>query len=299
MNGCAVCSAVVAQRRDLASGGVEVAERHERRRPARPSPRRGSRCRRAPRRGRAASVSMLEDLLERRRAVRPVGAHQHAWRGPARSPSRRAIAIASCGRPPRARGAPWKSSARASPLSSPTRSSESSLAERRRRLLEQLDGALVGDARAPAGVLVADRRAGEQLRRRPSSRAISAAARTPPARRAPSPARWRALAELEQRSRRAPAGSSMPSSSAVRRRAAASSKASAPRRRARRRARCTRRPRPGPPNGAAAAKWCARSASARPERRRRARAPPPRAGAARRAAAPTAGRRARAAPARA
>ena len=37
-------------------------------------------------------------------------------------------------------------------------------AERGRRLLEQLDRALIGHARAPARLLVADRRSGEQLR---------------------------------------------------------------------------------------------------------------------------------------
>ena len=50
------------------------------------------------------------------------------------------------------------------------------LAERGSRLLEQLDRALVGDARAPARLLVADRGAREQLGVA-RSRAISAASR--------------------------------------------------------------------------------------------------------------------------
>ena len=50
------------------------------------------------------------------------------------------------------------------PAEQPDAQLRAAVAERRRRLLEQLDGALVGDPRAPAGLLVADRRPREQLR---------------------------------------------------------------------------------------------------------------------------------------
>ena len=100
------------------------------------------------------------------------------------------------------------------------------VAERGRRLLEQLDRALVGDPGAPAGVLVADRGPREQLgvaelardlrRRRERLERVERLARAVAGDR-------RARGRPRARS----AGSSIRSSSAVRSRAAASSKASA------------------------------------------------------------------------
>ena len=110
-----------------------------------------------------ASVSHLEDLLERGRAARPVGAHQHR-RQPrpvaelARHLDRRAaddrgaIVLAAEVERPR------------EPAEQPDPQLRALLAECDRRLLEHLDRALVGDSRAPARLLVADRRPGEQRR---------------------------------------------------------------------------------------------------------------------------------------
>ena len=241
MNGCAVCSAVSRSAATSRRAESRSHERDEAPARARPSPRRGSRCRPAPRRGPCASVSIARISSSELVAARPVGAHQRRWRGrrgrPAAGPSRprssRTIAARSC--------SPWKSSARASPPSSPTRSSELLVAERGRRLLEQLDRALVGDARAPARVLVADRGAREQPPRPPArGRSPAAGAERRRARRAPcrrGGSRCRARAAASARS-------GGPARSPARARCAA---APPPRRtRARRwpparRARCTRR----------------------------------------------------------
>ena len=83
---------------------------------------------------------------------------------PARSSCRLASAMAfSRTSAPRSRS-PSKSSARASPASRPIRSSSLLVIDRRERLFEQLDRIPYRYHGAPAGVLVADRRSGEQLR---------------------------------------------------------------------------------------------------------------------------------------
>ena len=159
------------------------------------------------------------------------------------------------------------------------------VAERGGGALEQLDRDLVGDHRAPARVLVADRGAREQLGVA-DSRAISAACANA-AQRVDAPGRrgGRTIPELEQQL--GALGRARRPRARARRAAAPPASSNAERRRSRpaRRARCTRRRARSPPSGAAAAKWCARSA--RPAaRRRRARAPRRPAGAAPRGAAP-------------
>ena len=80
-----------------------------------------------------------------------------------RSPSTRAIATASSRTAAPRSCWPPICSARASPPSTPTRSRDGCPIERLGRPREQLDGVRVLDRRAPAGLLVADRRLGEQL----------------------------------------------------------------------------------------------------------------------------------------
>ena len=208
-----------------------------------------------------ASVSIVEDLLRARSSRATSRSASGPWptrRGPpAGAPSRPRSSA-----PARARSRwPWMSSARASPLSSPTRRLGVLGAERVGRLLQQPDRAVLGQVRAPARLLVADRRARQQCSDRRARGRSPRPPGTPPAPRArarrggwPRPARAGAPGAGRRRAR-----------CAVRRCAAASSNASAA---AAARAASTlySMARSGGPKGAAAAKWWARSASARPER---------------------------------
>ena len=87
---------------------------------------------------------------------------------PARSPSRRAIAMAFVRTIAAALVVAPEVERAGEPAEQPDAQLGALVAERGGRLLEQLDRALVGDPRAPARVLVADRGAREQLARRPA-----------------------------------------------------------------------------------------------------------------------------------
>ena len=226
---------------------------------ARSSPRRAARRRRARSAMSRASVSSVEHLLGRLRPARPVAGARARWPAPRGRRARRAIAIASVAHGGAARRARRGSaSARASPPSTPTRSCESARRRARRPPARAArPRTCVGDHRAPARLLVADRGARQQLgvgvraaaasreRLERVDRAAGAVAGRP---------------ELEQQLG-ALAGSSTPSSSATPQplvglvegeRAAAAARAAST---------LYSTARSAPASGAAAVKWCARSAS--------------------------------------
>ena len=215
----------LAQDGDLVPGGLEVAEGHERRHA--PGHRLDADLVVAQLAAELGGLGQhVEDLLQRDRATRPVGAHQHRCE---------AYAVVE---PPRHRRSrcPDDRSAFVVALEveragEPAEQSDAELrvavAERRRGLLEKLDRALARPFRVAS------------MRPRSRSRPGRAAARCPAPARSPLPTlnasrassafppRWRALPELERTQPLARAGPRSPSSSAIPSRSAASSKASA------------------------------------------------------------------------
>ncbi len=135
---------------------------------------------------------------------------------PARSSYRLASAIAlSRTSAPRSRS-PAKSSARESPAKQADPQLVAAVVDRRKRLLEQLDRIASDDPGAPARVLVADRRAGEQLRRCPAPERAPPPTRRPPAHRSPCPHDgWRRPARAGRRRAHARPGSRSRSRSAA------------------------------------------------------------------------------------
>ena len=260
MNGCAVCSAVcrsdstsrradsmspsatkVGTRQAIASARISVLPSES------PSSRRLG--------------QHLQDLPQRAGAPRPVGAHQHGGepgpvvdaRAPSRSRSARTTAPRSC--------SPWKSSALASPPSRPIRRGELPSPSAVCRLFEQVDRALLGDSRPPAGLFVADRGAGQQLGVSQLAPDPGRGARTHRARRAPCPP-----GGSPSRARAGPRPAAGDSRSAARARCASTPPPARSRARRSRRAppaASTRPPRPASASGPALEKWWARSARAR------------------------------------
>ena len=169
----------------------------------------------------------VEDLLERRRPARPVARDQHVASA-ARSPSARAIATAFARTAPPRSCSPRIWSARARPPSTRTRSCDGSSPSAAAASSSSSTAPRSVITGPPAGVLVADRGARQQLgvaelagdlRRLRVNAASASTAR---------PARWPARPELEQAARARSGGVLDPAARARRRsRSAASSKASA------------------------------------------------------------------------